>query len=92
MNHFNRFKIVYIQILVALASSIGGELVGMKDLTKAEVADLTWIAWALCICNILGNTGNTIIAIFNPVPASNPPQKPKPDAAVDLALPGAPGK
>jgi hypothetical protein len=68
MNHISRFKIVYVQIIVALASSIGGELVGMKDLTKAELADLTWIAWTLCLCNILANLGNTIIALFNPPP------------------------
>jgi len=68
MNHLFRFKIVYIQILVALASSIGGELVGMKDLTRDQLHELTWVAWILCLANIIGNTGNTIIAIFNPPP------------------------
>jgi hypothetical protein len=68
MSHLSRFKIVYVQIIVALASSVGGELVGMKDLTKPQLADLTWIAWTLCLCNILANLGNTVIALFNPPP------------------------
>ncbi len=75
MNHVSRFKLVYMQLAVALASSIGGELVGMKDLTKAEVADLTWIAWTLCACNIAVNFGNTFIALFNPPP---PPKSSQP--------------
>jgi hypothetical protein len=80
MSHLARFKIVYIQILVALVSSIGGELIGMKDLKKEDLVALTWVAWTICLCNIIGNTGNTIIAIFNPVPISKgeaaAPQKP----------------
>lgn len=71
--HLTRFKIVYVQILVALASSVGGELVGMKDLTKQELHDLTWIAWTLCACNILMNLGNTVIALFNPPPSPSSP-------------------
>jgi hypothetical protein len=68
MNHLARFKIVYIQILVALASSVGGELVGMKDLTPEELHAVSWVAWTLCATNIIANTGNTIIALFNPPP------------------------
>jgi hypothetical protein len=91
MSHLARFKIVYIQILVALASSIGGELIGMKDLKKEELAALTWVAWTICLCNILGNTGNTIIAIFNPVPISKgevaAPQKPSTPEISPTSLP-----
>jgi hypothetical protein len=88
VSHLSRFKIVYVQIFVALASSVGGELVGMKGLTKAELADLTWIAWTLCLCNILGNLGNTIIAIFNPIPTSKTPGEPQTTKKEEM--PGSP--
>ena len=68
MSHMARFKVVYIQVVVALAASIGGELVGMKDLTKQELHDLTWVAWTLCATGIIVNTGNTLVALFNPPP------------------------
>lgn len=73
MSHINRFKIVYVQIVVAFASSVGGELIGMKDLTREQLHDLTWIVWVLCIANIITGTGNTIVALFQPKP--EPSQK-----------------
>jgi hypothetical protein len=81
MNHLDRFKIVYVQILVAFASSVGGEFVAMKDLKPEELHALTWVVWVVLVTNIIGNTGNTIIALFQP----------KPPSARDTSLPPANG-
>lgn len=68
MRHINRFKIVYVQMVIALASAIAGELTGMKDLTGEQLRNLTWVVWAICVANILVNTGNVIVASFQKPP------------------------
>jgi hypothetical protein len=76
MNHLSRFKIVYVQILVAVAASIGAELGAFKEMTKEQLAALTWVTWTLCATSIIVNVGNTLTAIFNPPPAPKPPSTP----------------
>ena len=78
MSHLSRFKIVYVQILVAVAASVGAELAGFKDLTPAELHALTWVAWTMCATSIIVNVGNTLTAIFNPPPSPKQPQPPTP--------------
>lgn len=73
ISHLTRFKIVYVQILVAVAASIGAELAGFKDLTPEQLHALTWVTWTVCATSIIVNVGNTLTAIFNPPP---PPKTP----------------
>ncbi len=77
MNHLARFKIVYIQAAIALASAIAGELEGMKDLTGDQLHALTWVFWIVAASNIAVSAGNVIVASFQPPPVPKPaPQQP----------------
>ena len=75
MSHVSRFKLLYLQAFIALASAVGGELGPMKEMKHEELAALTWVAWTLLLANIVVSVGNTVMASLNKAP------EPKPDAA-----------
>lgn len=79
MNHFARFKVVYIQASIALASAIAGELEGAKDMTRDQLHALTWVFWIVAAANIVVGAGNTIVASFQPPPPPAAPPVTKPD-------------
>lgn len=82
MSHLARFKVVYFQLAVAIASSVAGELGPMKEMTHEQLANLTWVAWAILCANVVVAGGNTIVASFHAVPAkTDAPASPFPQAA-----------
>lgn len=71
MTHMARFKSVYIQVVIAFASSAGGELAVFKDMTKPELAALTWVTWTCCVLSITTSVGNQLLGNL----AAPPPAK-----------------
>lgn len=65
MNHISRFRLLYLQAGVAIASAVAGEFGPMKDLTHQQLADLTWVVWIALAANIIINAGNVIVASLN---------------------------
>lgn len=80
MNHVSRFKIVYIQAAVALASAVAGEFGPMKEMSHDQLHALTWVAWTLLAANIIVQVGNTAMASFQKAP------EPKNDAPPPATL------
>ena len=81
MSHVSRFKVLYLQACVAIASAVAGELGPMKELTHDQLAALTWVVWATLIANVVINAGNVVVASLHqpPEPKShenNPPAPP----------------
>jgi len=76
MNHVSRFKVLYIQLLIALASAIAGELGPMKDFTMEQLHALTWITWALLVANVFVSVGNTVVASLQKAPEAKPAPTP----------------
>lgn len=71
MTHMGRFKLVYIQVVIAFSASAGGELSVFKDMTKAELAALTWVTWLCCAFSIITAVGNQLLGNL----AAPPPAK-----------------
>lgn len=74
-SHVSRFKVLYIQALVAVCSAVAGELGPLKDLPHDKIAAFTWVFWAFMLANIVVSAGNTVVASLHQPPA---PADPKP--------------
>jgi hypothetical protein len=66
--HLSRFKILYLQVAIAIASSVGGELGVMKNMTPEEIAKLTWIFWTCIAMNVVITAGNNVLSSLHPPP------------------------
>jgi hypothetical protein len=84
MNHFSRFKVLYITLIIAVAGSIVSALGPLKEMTKDQLHAFSWIYWAVLFFNIVIAGGNNIVAALS-VPGSGAPPPPIPKA-----IPGAP--
>lgn len=73
-NHLARFKVLYIQLAVAIAVSIAGELEPLAGLTKEQLHAITWVNWAILVLSIVGVAGNTLVASLQPPPQAAPPK------------------
>lgn len=73
VNHLYRFKVVYLQALIALGSAVAGEFEGLKDDTREQLHSLTWVFWIVSLANIAVSAGNTIVASFHSPPEPKQP-------------------
>jgi hypothetical protein len=74
--HFIRFKLLYITLIISIASAIVGALGPLKDLTKEQLHAFSWVYWAVVFFNIVVSAGNNIVAALSTPPADTEPAEP----------------
>jgi hypothetical protein len=89
MNHVTKFKATYIHALVAIAAALSTQLTPLKDYTRAQLAQVTWIGWWLIWLAVLVILGNTLIASW-PKSAEDADDTPPIPAPAPASQPAAP--
>ena len=89
-HHFVRFKVLYITLIISIASAIVGALGPLKDLTREQLMAFSWVYWTVVFFNIVVAAGNNIIAALSTPPEETAGPDPKPESTPELKPEPAP--